>query len=117
MTSFDFGFLRLEEVRDHAGALVRARRAAVGVAGHRHDDDAAVVHRLELLHQQQRLRAGLPGVRHDLGRRGRIAFDGAVVEVDAGRQHEPVVGQRLAAGERDALLAGIDRRRRVVDDR
>ncbi len=39
-----------------------------------------------------------------------------VVEVDAGRQDEAVVGQRLPAREGHALFAGVDRRRHVVDD-
>ena len=109
--------LGLEEMRNHARALIRPGRAAVGVRRHRHDDDAAVRHGLELAHEELRLRAGLPGVRHDLGGFRRIALDGAVAQVDAGRQHEAVAGQRRAAGERDRLLRRVDADGAVVGDR
>ncbi|MCC8943511.1 hypothetical protein H8A99_45725, partial [Bradyrhizobium sp. Arg68] len=48
-------------MRDQAGALVRRRRAAQRRGGDRDHDHAAVVHRLELSAQQQRLLAGSPG--------------------------------------------------------
>ena len=111
-----FRLLGLQEVRDHARALVRPRRAAVGVARHRHDDGAAVLHRLELPHQEQRLLTRLPGVRHDFGRLRRIALDRLVLEVDAGREHEPVVGKRLSLASVDRLLAAIDVARGVGHD-
>ncbi len=48
------------------------------------------------------------------GRLG-VAGDRLVLHFDAGREHQLVVGKRLAAGERDDLLGRIDRRGTVVD--
>ena len=81
-------------MRDQAGALVwRGRTAREGVAGTASTTSAAILHRLELPAQQHGLLAGLPGVRH-LCRRG-LVIAGQRIEpqVDARRQHEPVVGQ------------------------
>ena len=61
----------LQPVGDQAGALVGAGRAAEGIGRRRHHDQAAIVHRLQLLAQQHGLRAGLPGMRHLLRRRPR----------------------------------------------
>ena len=43
-----FRLLRLEIVRNHARTLIRSRRTTIRVGRHRHDHNAAVVHRLEL---------------------------------------------------------------------
>ena len=102
---------------DQAGALVGPGRAAERVGRRRHDDRAAILHRLELAAQQQRLRAGLPGMRHALGGGLVVAGQRVQAEIDAGREHQPVVGERRAVAERD-LRAGRDRppSRRWIDD-
>ena len=51
--------------------------------------------------QQQRLLAGLPGVRHLRGGGLVVARQRVETQVDAGRQHQPVVGERRAVGEPD----------------
>ena len=84
----------LEVVGDQAGALVGAGRAAERIGRRRHDDDAAVLHGLELAAQQQRLLAGLPGVRHLLGGRLVVARQAVPADVDAGRHDQAVVGER-----------------------
>ncbi|MGY4161884.1 hypothetical protein ACVINW_007726 [Bradyrhizobium sp. USDA 4461] len=105
---FDLRLVRLQVMRDQAGALVRRRRAAQRRGRHRDHDEAAVLHRLELPAQQQGLRAGLPGMRHLLGCRLVIAGQGVEVHVDAGGEHKPVIGLRRAVGERDAARLRID---------
>ena len=84
-----FGF---QIMRNQAGALIRSRRAAEGIGGGCDHHQTAIVHGLELLAQQQRLLAGFPGMRH-LRRGGFvIALQRVETQIDAGRQHQPVVG-------------------------
>ena len=85
----------LEIMRDQAGALVGAGRAAERIGRRRDHDEAAILHGLELLAQQQRLRSGLPGVRHLRGRGLVVAGQRVPADIDAGRQHQPVVGERV----------------------
>ena len=66
--------------------------------------------RLELAPQQQRLLAGLPGMRHLLGGGLGVAGQPVPADVDAGRDDQPVVREARAALERDA--ARLRRRRR-----
>jgi len=54
------------------------------------------------------LRTGFPGVRHDLAGRFVVAFDLAPAEIDAGRHDQAVIGEGLAAGQRDQPLASVD---------
>ena len=86
--------LRLQEVADHAGAFVRARRAAVGIGRRRHHHEPTVRKRQQLLFQKPRLLAALPRVRHDLGGLRRVAFDRLVFEIDTRRDDEAIVGER-----------------------
>ncbi len=104
-------------MRDQAGAFVGRRRAAGRFGGHRDHHQAAIVHGLELPAQQQRLLAGLPGVRHFRGGRLVVAGQRVEAQIDAGRQHQPVVGERRAVGEPDGpRVPRIDRCRRLRDD-
>ena len=109
-SSFERGFLRLEVVRDQAGAFIRAGRTAIGIRRCRHDHQAAIRHRLKLASQQQGLRAGLPGVRHAFGSGLVVAGQRAPGDVDAGRQDQAVVRQDGAVAQGDAARRGIDRR-------
>ena len=93
--------LRLEIVRDQARALVGPGRAAERIRRRCDHDEPAVRHGLELPAQQQGLLARAPGMRHMRGRRLVVAGQRAPADVDAGRQHEPVVRQARAVGERD----------------
>ena len=99
--------LGLEHMREHGGALIRPGRAAIGIGRRDHHDQRAVVERIEPLHQQLGLRAGLPGMRHGLRRRFRIAGHRIPLEVDAGRDHQPVIGDALLA-DHDLLLVAVD---------
>ena len=107
----------LQIMRDQAGALVRRRRTAIGRGGHRDHHQAAVLHGLELLSQQHDLLAGLPGMRHFL--RGGFVVAGQRVEaqIDAGRQHQPVIGKRRAVGEGDRARLRIHLDRGLRDHR
>ncbi|HET6195329.1 MAG TPA: FAD-dependent oxidoreductase, partial [Acetobacteraceae bacterium] len=60
--------------------------------------------------QQQHLRAAGPGMRHLLGRRLAVARARVPLHADAGRDHQPVVLQLVAAGERDRPRRRIGRR-------
>jgi hypothetical protein len=83
-------------MRDQAGAFIGNGRAAVGVGRRNDDDDPAILHRLELATQQERLCAGFPGVRHRFGGGFVIAWQRPPAEIDARRDDEPVVGQARA---------------------
>src|SRR5829696_8120678 len=100
--------LRLEEMGDEARALIRAGWAAEGVRRRRDDDRAAILHGVELTAQEERLRAGLPGMRHRLSGVFGVAGERVEAEIDAGREHEAVVGEPRAVAERDLAPAGID---------
>ena len=102
------GLVVLEVVRHHGRALVRAGRAAEGVGGNHHHKLAAIGHGIQLLLEQLGLRPGLPGVRRQLGGSFVIAFQRAPAHIDAGREHQLVVAQRLAGGQQHALARGID---------
>ena len=103
------GLLGLEVVGDHARPLVGAGRAAVGIAGHHHRHRAAVAHGNQLVPDLALARSRRRvAVRHDAGGLARVAFDGVVLDVDARRQHEPVVGVGAAAARLHGLLGGVD---------
>ena len=87
----------LEIVRDHRRALVGGRRAAERIRRNDNHENAAVLHAFQLPTQQLALRPGVPGMRHDLGRRLVVALDCAELEGDARSKHEPVVGEPGAA--------------------
>ena len=108
--------LALEHVREHGDALVRAGRTAVWVRRGDHDNEIAVDQNIETLAQELRLRPGLPGVWHRLGGRLRIARHGLVFEVDAGGDHEAVVGQPPPVDEPHRLALTVDHARPLVDD-
>ena len=99
--------LRLLEIgRDHARALVGPRRASVRRHRDGEDVDPAVAHLLELLAQRRGLRTGFPGVQHVAGLHRRlVALHVAEIEVDAGRDDQPLVGQVGAAREAHLLAA------------
>ena len=99
----------LEIARNQAGALVWAGRAAEGHQRHADHHRAAILHRLQLLAQQGRLRAGLPGVRENLRCPGVITFDFIGHEVDAGRDDQAVIGEPSLAGHHH-LCGGVDGR-------
>ena len=91
----------LQVMRDQAGALVRRGRTAQRGGRHRQHESAAIGHGFDLLAKQRCLFAGLPGVRH-LERSGFvITGQGVEAQVDAGRQHQPVVAERSAVGQGD----------------
>ena len=100
--------LGLEVIGDQARPLVGAGRAAERIGRRRDDDGAAVLHRFELAPQQQRLLARAPGMRHALGRRLGISGQPIPADVDAGRQHQAVVGEPRAVGQRDGAALRID---------
>ena len=56
------------------------------------------------------LLAGLPGMRHACGGGLVVAGQRVEAQVDAGRQHQTVVIERRAIGERDHARLRIDRR-------
>ncbi|MDT3707501.1 MAG: hypothetical protein ROZ09_11785 [Thiobacillus sp.] len=101
-------FIGLEVVGDHARAFGRAGRAAERHRRRVDDGGAAVGHGVELLLQQQCLRARFPGMRHHGTGGFVVAFDGIPAEVDARRHHQAVVFDRFAAGQRDEALARVD---------
>ena len=107
----------LEVVRDLAGSLVRSGRAAEGRLRHREDVHAAVAHRFELLAQLDRLRSGLPGMQNGLLRL-RVVEPGNLVvhEVDARRDHEPVVREILDLLQPHPLPLDEDLGDLVADD-
>ena len=103
-------------MRDQARALVWPRRTAVWHRRNRDDHPAAILHRFDPVAQHLGLRTGLPRVRHRLDGGGVIAFDDAETGGDAGRQHEAVIGQRLAFGQADGAGIRVDPGRAVGDD-
>ncbi len=107
----------LEVMRDLAGALIRPGRAAVRLQRDGQRVHAAVRHGLQLLAQRHGLRAGLPGVQHLVLRAG-LVHAGQLVphEVDAGREHQAVIGQRAAAGQAHLALVGVDGGYPILDD-
>jgi hypothetical protein len=94
---------------DQARPFVGAGRAAIGVGRHGNDDYTAVAHCLELMAQQQGLRPGLPGMWHVLGGRLAVSRQCIPAEVDAGGQHQPVIGKLGGIAERDCPCLRIDR--------
>src|SRR5215212_8060064 len=108
--------LRLEEMGDQTRALVRPGRAAEGVRRRRDDNRAAILHGFELAAEEQRLRAGLPGMRHRLSGVFGVAGERVEAEIDAGREHETVVSELRAVAERDLAPVGIDRGGRLDRD-
>ena len=96
--------LQLEPVRQQAGALVGAGRAAVGRLRDGEHDRAASGHGVELAGQQGGLRASLPGVRHQV----RVGQAGDGVELDAGRHDDPVRRQHRARRQCDPHQHRVD---------
>ena len=90
-------------VGDHAGPLIRPGRTAERVGRSDHHEVRTVLHGLQLFFQQHRLWAGLPGVWHDLRGGLAVALDEIPLEVDTGRQHQPVVGKSLVVLETHAF--------------
>jgi len=104
-----FGLGLAEVMRHLTGALVGAGRAAVGCQRDADGIHTAVGHGLELFAQRQGLGAGLPCVQHPVLRAGLLHAGQRVPhEVHAGREHQAVVGQRLATGEAHLALVGVD---------
>src|SRR5262249_62202553 len=98
-------------------ALIGAGRAAERIGGRRHHHRAAVFHGFELTAQQQRLLAGLPGMRHAF--RGGLVIAGQTVptDVDTGRDDQAVVGKPSSVAERHCASLRVDRGpRRELDD-
>ncbi len=102
----------LEIVRDQAGALVGRRRTARRIDRRGDHHGAAVGHGFKLPAQQRDLLAVVEGVRHAGGGGVVVARDGVPAEIDAGRDHQPVVGELRAVGERHRACLRIDRGRR-----
>jgi hypothetical protein len=69
----------------------------------------AVRHGIELPLEQFGLRPGFPGMRHALFGIRRPSGDGVVVQSDAGRKNEAVIGKRGTAGQYDLALVPVDR--------
>ena len=107
----------LQHMREHRGALIGAGRAAIGVGRGDHHDRAAIGYRVELFADQLRLPAGLPAMRHEFLGCLRPAGHGIVVQVDARREHQPVVRQSSAIGEHDLFLVPVDLRGAAADER
>ena len=95
-------------MRDQARAFIRPRRTAQGTGGYRERNKAPVVHGFELLAQQHGLLTRLPGMGHFFS--GCLVVAGQRVEsqIDAGRQHQTVIGERTAVGETDNARLRID---------
>ena len=105
--TLDAGAVLLQPVGDHAGALIRTRRAAVRLGRNGHGKDAARLHAKQHVAQLRGLRAGLPGMRHlGLGSRRFEAGDG--VEVDPRGDDQTVIGELAAIGQADAVTDRID---------
>ncbi|MPM43616.1 hypothetical protein SDC9_90293 [bioreactor metagenome] len=103
------GFVLLEVMRHLAGALVRAGRAAVRCFGDGDGVDAAVAHGFELLAQRHGFGTGLPGLQDGAALVGGLQpLHAAPHQLDAGRQDELVVGQRLATRKLHGLFLGVD---------
>ena len=105
--------MRLQIMRDQAGALVGRRRTARRARGQRQRNQAAVIHRLQQPAQQRGLLAGLPGMRHLAGGRLIVAGQRVEAQVDAGRQHQTFITDRCAVGETDHAGLRIDLCRRL----
>ena len=107
----DLGFrlIGFQIVRDHAGALVGTGRTARRIGRRDDGDDTVIGHGGNLLAQQfvlRRVRG--PGVRR-LRRGGfAVTFDRVELQLDAGREHEAVVGQGVAGRQRDAARLRVD---------
>ncbi len=103
------GFVLFEVGGHQRGALVRAGRAAVGGLGHRDGEHPAVAHGLDLLAQRHGFRAGFHG-NEQLARfiRSFQSLDRIEHQIDAGRDHELVVLQRVAVGELDGVGGRVD---------
>ena len=84
-------FVLFEITSNQRGAFVGGRRAAARVGGRNEHKDAAVLHAFELLAQQLRLWARVPGVRDDLRCRLVIPHEGVVFESDARGNGDAVV--------------------------
>jgi hypothetical protein len=79
-------------------------------------EHAAIAHRLELCAQGDRLRPGLPGVRHPCLRGSTCQPRNTVVdEVDARGEDQPVVGQALPTGDADGARRRVDGDRLAAD--
>ncbi len=91
---------------DQAGALVGRRRAAVGRLGYADDEAAAVGEEALDLRAHRALLEGAKAHRQLRARLG-VAADGLVHVLDAGRQHQEVVGQP-SAGRDDGTAGTVD---------
>src|SRR3954469_19339021 len=103
----------LEIVGDQTRSLIGSGRAAERVGGSYNDDGTPILHYLKLPAQQKGLLSGLPGMRQSFGCFFAIARQRVEAEVDARREHQPVVVQDGAVRERDAAGLRIDSRRAV----
>jgi hypothetical protein len=107
----------LEVMRDQTCPLVGTGRAAERIGWRGEDDDPTVRHRRELVAQQQRLRARLPGMGHDRRRSLVVARQGVEAQVDAGRQHQPGVADVGTILQPNAPALGIDGDSPLADHR
>ena len=98
----------LQHMGHHRHPLIRPGRAAIGIGRSDDHDDALVRHGVEPALQERRLRPGPPGMRHGLLMLAAPAGHRIVFEVDAGREHEPVIGEARAVGEQHLALVAID---------
>jgi hypothetical protein len=105
----------LQHVRKHRRALVRTRRAAIGVGRSNHDDDRSVVQCVELSHQQLCLGARLPCMRHGRGGCFGIARHGVPAHIDARGDDQAVVCDALTAAERHSPASAVDGRSSLVN--
>ncbi len=92
-----------QEERNHAGALVRSKRAAQRRDRGGNDHDAILRHGLKLLGQQGHLRPIGPGMRHDLGGGFAVAFDRIKLDIDARRDHQAVIQNAATFAEAHSL--------------
>src|SRR4029453_18642037 len=94
-------FVSLEVVRDEAGALIRAWRAAIRIVWSANDHQATVLHGLELTPQQEGLRTSVPGVREPLAGYNVVPLQCPPLHLDAWREDESVIPQGTPVVECD----------------
>jgi hypothetical protein len=99
----------LKVIRHQARALERTRRATHGTRRYADRNHAALAHGSELRAEERGLLTRLPGMRHALGHRLRVAFRFVPEKPNAGRHHQPVVGSTTPGGELHAARRCIDR--------
>ena len=97
--NFRAGFSPHQVGGDQRSPFIGCRRAAVGAPRHRYDDEAPILHRLELPAQDYPLvrRRAVIGMGQDFFRCRIVAFDRVVDQIGVRRDDQSVVAEKSSA--------------------